>query len=486
MGSGRVRRLFAFFPSFGGLKYTIFNNDADTLVRAILERVLYVRGGAKPPQPNPFVFDRLSKFRTDVVNRVPKTAVMSMQEFVDCYSGRRRAVYASAVESLAIDSVKLSDSFVKHFVKAEKTECHLKEDPVPRLIQPMSPRYNACIGVYLKPLEHGLYRAINSVFGEFITVFKGMNVVEMGKCIREKWDRFSDPVAVGADASRFDQHVSVDALKWEFSVYSSIFGDDHLDTLMKWQLVTRGAARTSNGYVRCDHKGGRASGVMNTACGNVLIMCGLMKLAFEEFKLDAELVNNGDDCVIICERRDLSKVDGFANWFLQFGFTMVMEEYVDVFEEIVFCQMQPVNVCGKWTMCRNPLACLDKDVLTTKPLDRKTYHRMLSTIGEGGLALNSGIPIMQEFYSCMIRAGLGAPVIENDPTFVGSLFHLKPSGTRRYREIDEPTRTSFYNAFKILPDVQCDFETHFREYMPEWSPPEEVLSTDHSEWLLYR
>jgi hypothetical protein len=479
--------VYQIIPAIGGRNYLVYNNDTDTLVRALLERVLYVRGGASPPVPTKNIFLTLSGFAGSVVKRIGFVPVITADEFASSYSGRKKIIYTEAAESLATETLTPSkDRKVKHFVKSEKQECLLKEDPVPRVIQPYPPRYNVSIGVFLKPLEHRLYQAIDSMFGSVNkTVFKGMTVQKMGEEMRSKWMRFENPIAVGLDASRFDQHVSKDALEWEFGVYNSVFRSRVLEALMRWQLVTTGASKTTNGYVRLKHQGGRASGVMNTACGNVLIMCAMIWQYLSEIGLDAELVNNGDDCVLIFEKNQLNKLVGLTDWFLKYGFTMVVEDPVDVFERIVFCQMQPVLVHGVWTMVRNPFSVLDKDTLTLKTLNGRLYERMLATIGKGGVALNSGVPILQSFYVSLIDASNGAEILENDPTLVGALFMLG-SRYKVAREVLEESRVSMYRAFGILPDHQLDLEKYFAETKIHFNEPSLahglILANSHLEW----
>jgi hypothetical protein len=76
-----------------------------------------------------------------------------------------KAVYQRAVDSLRSEPVRRDDARIKPFVKAEKINVSKKPDPCPRLIQPRSPRYNVEVGVYLKPLERLVYRAIAKVWG---------------------------------------------------------------------------------------------------------------------------------------------------------------------------------------------------------------------------------------------------------------------------------------------------------------------------------
>lgn len=81
-------------------------------------------------------------------------------------------------------------------------------------------------------------------------VAKGLTIDETGRLIARKWLGFARPVAVGIDASRFDQHVSAQALEWEHSIYNSIFQSDELAMLLKWQINNVGFARCKNGCIK--------------------------------------------------------------------------------------------------------------------------------------------------------------------------------------------------------------------------------------------
>jgi hypothetical protein len=131
-------------------------------------------------------------------------------------------VYRAAADSLSTIPVSKRDAVLSTFVKAEKINLTKKPDPAPRVIQPRSPRYNVAVGRYLKRLEKDIYRALKALAGD-VVVMKGYNAGQSGEIIARKWARFNRPCAIGLDASRFDQHVSEAALRWEHSVYTQLF-----------------------------------------------------------------------------------------------------------------------------------------------------------------------------------------------------------------------------------------------------------------------
>jgi hypothetical protein len=120
----------------------------------------------------------------------------------------------------------------------------------------------------LLPIEKKVYKAIDEVFGS-PTVMSSYNAQQLADILHSKWSQFDKPVCVGMDASRFDQHVSTQALRFEHDLYYNIFGKaPFLQQLLSWQLDNRGRAYASDGRFYYRKRGSRMSGDMNTSLGN--------------------------------------------------------------------------------------------------------------------------------------------------------------------------------------------------------------------------
>jgi len=471
-GTAKVRRVTQFTLIGGNCGYGVHNANLLNGERAVKERVFFVKGEepgtfARPPRPETGAFKRLlGKFRTKLIRRVPRTAKMSADEFLSHYSGRRLTSYSEARDSLYVREIRRVDAFISAFVKAEKIDFTSKANPAPRLIQPRSPRYGLSLGLYIKPIEHAIYRAIDHVFGA-PTVAKGLNAVQTGAVMRSHWDEFTHPVAITLDASRFDQHISTDALKWEHSIYLQIFaGDPELHKLLSWQLVNRGYLRTLDGVVKYSAEGGRASGDMNTGLGNVLLMCAMMHAFLSEMTSKFRLLNNGDDCVVMVEKEEAERVMSRAvTWFKKLGFTMKVEGYTDLFEHIDFCQARPVFDGVSYIMVRDPRATLDKDMLSVKPILGETHwKRQITAIAECGLSLAGNMPVLCAFYDMM---DLKQEVTRVYECGMENLSRGMKGGRRA------PTaacRDSFYAAFGVTPDEQRALEEFYDSITPTWQP----------------
>lgn len=451
------------FPGVSGLlRFGVHNNSLNNGCRALVERVFRSPaedGALRPPPPcTADVQSRLRRFKITVCRAVGVHRPISREQFCEYYTGRRRQCYERAVASLEERPLTKDDFGVKKaFVKAEKVNFTAKPDPAPRVIQPRDPRYNVEVGVFLRPLEHGIYQGIAETFGG-PTVMKGYNAEQVAGNLRDMWDQFSDPVAVGLDASRFDQHVRAEMLEWEHSVYAQCFPSAErarLEWLLRAQINNKGYLQASDGRIRYKVRGSRMSGDMNTALGNCLIVCALVFALAGERKIKCRLANNGDDCTVILERRDLSRFcANLKGWFLEFGFNMKMEKPVDVFERIEFCQSHPVFDGERWVMVRNYSVAMSKDACCVV----KDYgwgpaaRAWLAAVGECGHCMSGGIPVLQSYYTAFKRAGSQAKqisvVAETGMAFLSKGLH---------REAKEPTfesRVSFFLAFGLLPSHQ--------------------------------
>jgi hypothetical protein len=375
-------------------------------------------------------------------------------------------MYQNATDSLYLRPIRIQDSYLSSFVKAEKINFTAKPDPAPRIIQPRSPRYNVAVGIYIKPIEGVLYDSIARVFGS-PTVMKGLNAEQVGQIVHNKWREFRQPVAIGLDASRFDQHCSLEILQWEHSVYQSFFPrSKELRRLLSWQLRNKGFANLPDGRIKYTTRGCRMSGDMNTGLGNCLIMCALIWSYFSK-RCRMELINNGDDCVVFLEQDDLHHMDNLPAWFHQMGYTMKVEPTVYDLEKVEFCQTQPVYDGNAYRMVRNPKVCLTKDLISVKNLETESaWKYQCQAISDCGMAAYGDMPIFCEFYKMLNQ---DHEVSRSDHLSTG--FEFLSSGLNNAnKEVTDEARFSFWKAFDITPDMQTDLEGLYRGLRPKFRP----------------
>jgi hypothetical protein len=412
---------------------------------------------------------------------VKVTAKYTDQQFVATYSGRRRTMYEKAMQSLTERPFRKADSYVKFFVKAEKVNFTSKPDSAPRGISPRDKRYNCKLGPYVKRVEKSIYTNIDKIFGG-TTVMKGLNAGEVGSALATIWRCFDNPVAIGIDAKRFDQHVSQAALKYEHLFYKTYYPHDKtLPKLLRMQLVNKGRAFTLDGKVSFVVQGRRMSGDMNTGSGNVILMCAMMHAFCNRFT-KYRLANNGDDCVLFLERNEFYKTADLGTYFNDFGFRLEIEQPVYQLEKVVLCQANPVFDGKSWVMVRHYPQCVSKDAVSIKPLDNQSvFRKWCSAIGQCGISLNGGIPIYQEYFNRLTEISCGSRPLVGDPTLETGWFRLAERMNRVYEPVGDTARVSFWRAFGVEPDKQLVIEEIIRKTMVNFELPDLILEPH---WLM--
>lgn len=446
-------------------KLGIYNRDINTLACSLLERMYYCKVNGEflpPPKVNRVaVFNTLKPFKRALLRNCGRAPWLTLQQVVDTYTGRKRTIYENAMKSVLVNPVNRRDAYSKAFVKVEKG----KLGSAPRGIQPRDPRYNIALGKYIKPLEYILYKGIARVFGDGPTVMKGYNVSQIGSIVRGKWNSFHNPVAIGLDAVKFDMHVSREMLEFEHSIYNSMMDSPELRKLLSWQLDNKGAGYCPDGKLKYSVRGRRFSGDMNTALGNCVIMCALVYCYAKSKDIPVKLINNGDDCTVFMERHhEHSFIQGHADWFIKMGFRMTMEPPVYQIEHIEFCQMHPVVTPSGVVMVRNFKKSLAKDTIALVNIENEQSARTwLKAIGDCGLALTSGIPVMQEFYKKLAaQSSQSSNIMQSTAMQSGFLFLTRGMVNMGPTHVHPSTRVSFMTAFGVTPDEQVAYENKIR------------------------
>lgn len=405
---------------------------------------------------------------------LPSATRITEQQFLSLYEGDRRyPIYARAVLSLTKRPLELKDSYVSVFVKREKQIRTGKPDPVPRVIRPRDTRYNVEVGCYLKPLEKRLFKALNRLVRDVLqqplgAVAKGRNMLQRARDISAIWHTFDDPICVPVDASRFDQHVSVSALRFEHWVYLQCFDPSDrqaLGRLLSWQLSTTGFGSADDGELRFKCHGGRCSGDMNTSMGNVLLMICMVLDYHLVSGVPVRIYDDGDDCLIFMERRHHAEfARTVTRHFLSLGFTLVVEPPVDVFEQIQFCQAVPIysTYFKEYVMVRNVHLSLAKDMICLSPVKSDAELRSwMSAVGTGGIAGTGGVPVVQNAYLSLTRMASGARAMRHTTTLDTGFIHCVRGMEGRYTRPCALSRLSFERATGIGYDAQLILEQQY-------------------------
>lgn len=402
---------------------------------------------AQVPTPSESGLAALKRGARLVMRHLPHTEQQELDVFFKKYGGMKRQRYEDALEAVYNNGLCRRDAGVTMFVKCERIS-PLKNNPDPRAIQFRDPKYCVVLASYLKPMEDHLYalKVRHPLLGSTRLIGKGLNQGQRASLLVRKFERFGNPVAVSLDASRFDQHVHSTVLAIEHSVYQHCNPDPELARLLSWQLVNR--VRTRSGY-RYTCEGRRMSGDMNTALGNCVIMVSMVLAYMVPKKVQFDILDDGDDCLLILDKSSLSVIDDIIPFFLQFGQELKVEHIAYAMEHVNWCQSRPVNIDGSYMFVRDPVKVMSCSLISPKwrsmdPLGRRAY---LAGIGECLLAQCEGVPVLQSYALALLRnAGDVAPTYDLSS---GDYFRMKLESKckKRSRLISFDTRVSFFLSF---------------------------------------
>lgn len=435
-------------------------NTVANCVHSVRERVLGRTGpeGWNPtvkPREGAFQASSLTLFKRRVARYLPRHSLpISRDQFIGSYQGQKKQRYMAAAASLDVKPLGAPDSFPSVFLKSEKW---FQSKPG-RVISARSPRYNLELGCFTQPIEHPVYRAIDQVFGS-PTIMKGYTPERRAAVIAGHWSAFQKPVAVGQDFSKFDQHISKQALQYEHSFYDVCYQSRSLARLLARQLKTVCYATLVDGKVVYKLEGGRMSGDMNTALGNCILSAALIWAYSEEQGISIRAVVDGDDSVTFMEAADYERYQaGIAAWMLEKGFILVSEEPVYVLHKVEFCQARYTRLAPP-TMVRTPLKAITQDHEWIE--DASIRHvDVLSATGLGGLSLYGSCPVLGAYYNMLCRASPNSRKTLQR-LVLGSSWLRSSSDEGVYTEATEEARYAFWETWDMEPGEQRALEEFF-------------------------
>lgn len=388
-------------------------------------------------------------------------------EWIRQYTGRKLTMYKNAALDLRVVPFNRSDRYIKSFVKPEKIS---DPDKDPRTIQARNPRFNFCLGNYLKPIEHKLYniqgsRQLRRILPKGRLIAKGLDLRARAAMLETKMAKFTKPTCLSIDASRFDAHVSQALLECEHAVYKRAYpGDPFLQKLCDMQLVNHGVTASGIAY-RCP--GGRMSGDMNTALGNCVIVVLVVAAAMQRAKIPPhqwDMLCDGDDTLIFTHGPLAQKVkDAILSGFTDAGFKLKIEGQATTLHDIPFCQTRYIRTADGAKMVPVPVREYSRALVSTRHFQHpKSIPAVLQQIGLCELAITMGVPMLQSFAQAMIR-NAGGVTPKPDTNYTGRIFKAQRE-FKSHRGVIKPlpitleARADFADAFGIEPEDQVRFE----------------------------
>lgn len=309
------------------------------------------------------------------------------------YTVKRKDELRRAHTSLSVRGLSRLDAKIETFLKFEKLTGHGD----PRVIQPTSDRYLVAIAPGIKAVD----KALASGFYEFT---RGLDYQQLGRLFAEHVSKYADPVCASADYSRFDAHVGPTMLMAEHLVYLTALGDESFSHPLAWQLQTIGRTRSGIKYHR---DGGRCSGHPNTSCGNGILNLLMHRVVLRAANVRASVFVNGDDTLILCERRHAHCLTPAA--YKSFG--MEIEITISEIDHADYCsgRFMPVGN-GEFEFIRDLPKALLKLPWVLRALPPRAIKTRRHDVFHAELSQNPRVPLLTAFCSYWHRGCPGRVV----------------------------------------------------------------------------
>jgi hypothetical protein len=406
----------------------------------------------------------LSALKRSVVKVKPR----DLYQIVQRYSGAKQAKYRRACDDVSRNGVLHAQSKLTAFVKDERA--YKRGDP--RIIQFRDPRYCVALAKYTHAIEEVIYPMHGGGEPDGLPagriVGKGLNMAQRAMLLFRKMAQFNRAEVISIDMSRFDKHVSRKHLKLEHEFYLHCVDTPELRKLLRWQLTSYGKTRHGVSY---KNVGGRASGDMTTALGNIVIVVMMVASTMIRLGHRWDVLDDGDDCLVLCEARNADQVaEALVADFRDFGMTVRIEGRARHMEGVEWCQSRPVEYHpGKWKFVRNPHKVIPSCLTNVKYGGvMRVRRRMVKAVGLCELVLNQGVPILQHFAAMLVRSAGGIKPANLGDT-EGRYWLLKHELSARRIKLEQAkpaaihpvARASFARAFGVPEAVQRYYEDMF-------------------------
>jgi len=381
------------------------------------------------------------------INTVPLSHRAIVDSKPDPGSRRR---YANAFQKVRNVGLGDNERIVNTFVKIEKWDQDTVDlGKAPRAIQFRGYGYCGVLSTFLKPIEDRLWTYKED--GRYVFA-KGKDSFAIALSLRQAWDAGFTTWCL-LDHSKFDSSIMT---KWTNLVrefYLGFWSDLELEVLLKAKLRNKAYTKAGSIY---EFDARLCSGDYDTSLVGNLLNFLVLKTICNDLGIKAALLVNGDDSCLGLHPADLQT---FIDWFSpekmrEYGFETKLELAHD-FQQIEFCQAKPIEIRHNiWRMVRDPIRVLSRTSVSVRKYEGKAWLSILAALGDGELACNSGVPMLQQWAMTLKKLSRGARAFKNEYSYRSTL----ELNQRHYEEVTDCARHSFAAAFGISPIDQVIFE----------------------------
>ncbi|QKN22716.1 RNA-dependent RNA polymerase [Erysiphe necator associated tombus-like virus 1] len=363
-------------------------------------------------------------------------------EIIAGYDGAKKRRYKTAREQIKLGSRERAWASVQMFVKPDRYSEEDVYQKDPRAIQYRHPCFNLLMATYLKRFEHWYYQ-FEDEYGAVVA--KGKNNLDRAANIVDASKHFENPIFVLTDHSRFDSCVRVEHLKMCHRIYKNAVDDSGMTRLLAYQIHNRGFSKSG---IRYKVTGTRMSGDFDTGLGNSIINHMVLTTVFRKVK--HHLLLDGDDSVLIMEKRDYGRVD-MAD-FERLGFNTKVE-VVERLSDVEFCRAKLLNLDPP-RFARDPVRALSNMTVSFKTYPNAGVARYLAGLGVGEASASNGVPIIGPIAAKMASISDRPILDENIKYMYGAAGDPLA--------ISDDARMLFEEAYGWTPAVQKIVEDSYR------------------------
>lgn len=347
-------------------------------------------------------------------------------------------------------------AYVRTFIKFEKTSIEKVEEMKPaRLIQHRSFEYLYLLKKYCGPLIAEFKQSevvVNASGQRMREIFAaGKTVEEMAHMIDTLHSRHKDCIVLCLDHSKWDGHVSIDLkLMMKRFWYRVSKGNKMLRRLLALQEHNR--AKTKGG-ISYEYEGTVSSGEFITSNDNSIMNFAMLQTVFPE----ASILVNGDDSLIFMSAHDYYNKYANVNipsMFEPFGMETKLDKIAYSLIEIDFCQCSPIRTNRGLKMVRKPFRMAGRVQYTQYKLSEKSRKSYLAGLGLCELAINKGVPVLQDLAIRIIQLGdykKPLKIVKDE----GNVFS---NDAAKIEPVSIEARQDFCDAFGISIQQQLELE----------------------------
>jgi len=203
------------------------------------------------------------------------------------------------------------------------------------------------------------------------------------------------------------------------------------------------------------------SGDYNTSLGNTIVNLMAFHSILDDLHIPYDGVFNGDDSVVCIPEQDLARFMTAANsHFTKLGLITKMNVVRDIMD-VDFCQGKLVKTSLGWRLVRHPARAISHTAVSIKRYGGKKWLAWLRAVGECELAINKGVPILQEYARALMREAWKYGRV--NAAYDRDIWYRKGTERSFSAEITHEARATFWVAFGVPTIVQLDMERRLRD-----------------------